>query len=73
MCFVDFGTKNNPAPGTSNRAKYLRKLVSAFADLRGLRNFRVFLADDPGFGSEARRIVLGDRAGDIEPYVPEQT
>ena len=73
VCFVDFGTKNNPAPGTSNRTKYLRKLVSAFADLRGLRNFRVFLVDDPGFGSEARRIVLGDRAADIEPYVPEQT
>ncbi|KAA8647741.1 hypothetical protein EYZ11_000210 [Aspergillus tanneri] len=59
ISIVDFGTKNYMPNAIPNRNKYLRKLLKTFADLQGLRDFRVFLADDGPFENEAEKAVLG--------------
>ncbi|KAE8353205.1 hypothetical protein BDV28DRAFT_165093 [Aspergillus coremiiformis] len=59
LMIIDMGTKNQNPMATPNRNKYLRKLLRAFADLRGLKDFRVYLADERLFEKDAERAVLG--------------
>jgi endonuclease-3 len=59
LTIVDLGTKNQNFSASPSRNKYLRKLLKSFADLKGLRDFRVYLADDRLFEREAERAVLG--------------
>ncbi|PYH89499.1 hypothetical protein BO71DRAFT_403005 [Aspergillus ellipticus CBS 707.79] len=54
---VDHGLKG--AVTYENRKRYLRKLLLAFSDMEGLRDFRVYLADDRIFEKEAESAVLG--------------
>ncbi|KAF4172686.1 hypothetical protein CNMCM8694_001118 [Aspergillus lentulus] len=60
LTIVDLGTRSsswrNAAP---HRNKYVRKLLEAFQDLRGLREFRVFLEDDQSYELTAERLVMG--------------
>ncbi|PKX98001.1 uncharacterized protein P174DRAFT_508360 [Aspergillus novofumigatus IBT 16806] len=60
LTIVDLGTRSsswrNAAP---HRNKYVRKLLEAFQDLRGLREFRVFLEDDQSYEVTAERLVMG--------------
>jgi len=58
---------------TSFRNQYLRKLLLSFADLKGLRDFWVFLADDPGFEEEAKAVVLGRKEADKSGVYEEDT
>lgn len=57
----------------SSRNRYLRKLLLSFADLKGLRDFWVFLADDPGFEEEAKAVVLGRKEADDSRVYEEDT
>ncbi|QMW32464.1 hypothetical protein COH20_003814 [Aspergillus flavus] len=59
LTIIDLGTKNYGNGATQSRNKYLRKLLKAFADLRGLRDFRVYLADERSYERDAERAVLG--------------
>ncbi|KAE8386646.1 hypothetical protein BDV23DRAFT_187050 [Aspergillus alliaceus] len=59
LTIIDLGTKSHSTSGYSSRNKYLRKLLRAFADLHGLRDFHVYLADDRSFERDAERTVLG--------------
>ncbi|KAF7585276.1 Endonuclease III-like protein 1 [Aspergillus hancockii] len=59
LTIVDLGTKNQTFSPSPSRGKYLRKLLKSFADLNGLRDFRVYLADDRLFEKEAERTVMG--------------
>lgn len=54
------------------RNRYLRRLLLSFADLKGLRNFWVFLADDPGFEEEAVAVVLGKKVVDPNSRVYDE-
>ncbi|RHZ54137.1 uncharacterized protein CDV56_103365 [Aspergillus thermomutatus] len=63
LTIVDLGTKASSwANAATSRNKYMRKLLEAFQDLRGLREFRVYLADDRSFELVAERLVLGREA-----------
>ncbi|KAI2866980.1 hypothetical protein CBS12448_853 [Aspergillus niger] len=42
-----------------NRKRYLRRLLMSFADLRGVRGYRVHLRDDRGFERQAVMAVMG--------------
>ncbi|PYH64533.1 endonuclease III domain-containing protein [Aspergillus vadensis CBS 113365] len=42
-----------------NRKRYLRRLLMAFTDMRGLRGYRVYLRDDRGFERQAVMAVMG--------------
>ncbi|KAE8150791.1 hypothetical protein BDV25DRAFT_105653 [Aspergillus avenaceus] len=59
LTIVDCGTKNHIPQSVPYRNRYLRKLLRSFADLRGLRDFRVYLADDRIFEKDAERAVMG--------------
>ncbi|KAI9925465.1 DNA N-glycosylase and apurinic/apyrimidinic (AP) lyase [Aspergillus wentii] len=77
LMIVDLGTKQSFPNATPNRNKYLRKLLKSFADLRGLRDFRVYLADDRIFERDAEKAVLGpERAGrsklDVMPFIGQK-
>ncbi|OOF92836.1 hypothetical protein ASPCADRAFT_133233 [Aspergillus carbonarius ITEM 5010] len=68
---VDLGLKGAVVYSLENRKKYLRKLLLAFTDLEGLRDFRVYLADDHVFEREAETAVLGPiRVERKRPGVP---
>ncbi|KAL5355263.1 hypothetical protein BJX96DRAFT_170508 [Aspergillus floccosus] len=56
VTIVDVSQKN-PYSNTSNRL--MRTLVKSFSDLRGLRDFRVYLANDRIFEKEAESAVMG--------------
>ncbi|PWY91326.1 hypothetical protein BO94DRAFT_513269 [Aspergillus sclerotioniger CBS 115572] len=68
---VDLGLKGAVVYSQENRKRYLRKLLFAFSDLAGLREFRVYLADDHIFEREAETAVLGPiRVERKRPGVP---
>ncbi|KAL2817265.1 hypothetical protein BDW59DRAFT_133566 [Aspergillus cavernicola] len=65
LSIVDLGTRDTMA----SRNKYMRKLLIAFTDLQGLREFRVYLANDPSFEKELERAVVGRASpGRYKPY-----
>ncbi|KAI9369874.1 hypothetical protein BJX61DRAFT_123820 [Aspergillus egyptiacus] len=57
LSIVDLGFKENYPIG--HRNKCLRKMLKTFTDLQGLRDFRVYLADDPSFEKELERALMG--------------
>ncbi|KAI9037810.1 uncharacterized protein KD926_011599 [Aspergillus affinis] len=62
ITIIDLGTKTGDLSIVQSRNRYLRKLVKAFEDVRPLRDFRVFLADDSIFEMQAEFAVLGPLA-----------
>ncbi|PKY05147.1 hypothetical protein P168DRAFT_268151 [Aspergillus campestris IBT 28561] len=63
LTIVDLGTKNAFAGNTTEyRIKFMRKLLKSFVELRGLRDFRVYLADDRMYEHIAEGAVLGRRS-----------
>ncbi|KAL4920674.1 hypothetical protein BDW62DRAFT_198564 [Aspergillus aurantiobrunneus] len=62
---VDLGTRT----ASVSRNKYMRRMLKEFAELQGLRDFRVYLADDPSFEKELERAVMGRTSvGRYRPY-----
>ncbi|KAJ8189135.1 hypothetical protein LV157_004172 [Aspergillus fumigatus] len=60
LTIVDLGTKESSwQNAATHRNKYVRKLLEAFQDLRGLREFRVFLEDDQSYELTAEQLVMG--------------
>ncbi|KKK20136.1 hypothetical protein P175DRAFT_0460057 [Aspergillus ochraceoroseus IBT 24754] len=69
ISIVDLGVHNGAISIVSSRNKYMRKMLRAFADLRGLLDFRVYLADDAAFEKELERAVTGRVSiGRFRPY-----
>jgi endonuclease-3 len=66
LSIVDLGTTET-MPNAS-RIRYMRKMLKAFSELQGLREFRVYLAADPSFEKELERAVTS-RVSD-ERYCP---
>ncbi|KAL4981051.1 hypothetical protein BDW66DRAFT_146821 [Aspergillus desertorum] len=65
LSIVDLGTRS----ATVGRNMYMRRLLKTFTDLKGLRDFRVYLADDPSFEKELERAVIGRMSvGRYRPY-----
>ncbi|RDW74425.1 uncharacterized protein DSM5745_07087 [Aspergillus mulundensis] len=65
LSIVDLGTKGV----TAGRNTYMRRMLKDFAELKGLRDFRVYLADDPSFEKELERAVVGRTGvGRYRPY-----
>ena len=63
LTLVDLGTKNAFSGSTTEcRIKFMRKLLKSFVELRGLRDFRVYLADDRVYEHIAEIAVLGHRS-----------
>ena len=63
LTIVDMGTKNAFAGNTTEyRIKFMRKLLKSFVELRGLRDFRAYLADDRMYEQIAEAAVLGRRS-----------
>ncbi|KAL2868124.1 uncharacterized protein BJX67DRAFT_61491 [Aspergillus lucknowensis] len=70
LSIVDFGTTDSKP----SRNRYMRKMLKAFTDLQKLREFRVYLADDPSFEKELERIVMGRASvGRYRPYATSST
>ncbi|KAL4946048.1 hypothetical protein BDV06DRAFT_183478, partial [Aspergillus oleicola] len=66
LTVVDLGTRGS----TGFFNKYMRRMLTTFTmDLQDLRDFRVFLKDDPSFEKELERAVLG-RNTTVERYRP---
>ncbi|PWY75089.1 hypothetical protein BO70DRAFT_340840 [Aspergillus heteromorphus CBS 117.55] len=66
---VDHGLKGAVVYSVDSRKRYLRKLLLAFADMEGLRDFRVYLTDDRGFEKDAESAVLGPARVQRRKYV----
>ncbi|KAL4806238.1 hypothetical protein BDV18DRAFT_124725 [Aspergillus unguis] len=65
LSIVDLGSRG----GSSQRNKYLRRMLKEFTNLPGLREFRVYLADDPSFEKELEQAVTGKTTvGRYRPY-----
>lgn len=65
LSVIDHGTRGS----SINRNKYNRRVLKAFTELQGLREFRVFLADDPSFEKELERLITGRATvGRYQPY-----
>jgi endonuclease-3 len=56
VTIVDLSQKN---PYSTASHRLMRTLVKSFSDLRGLRDFRVYLASDRAFEKEAESAVMG--------------
>ena len=67
LYILDLGTSVDDPDTPLTRVQFVRALLREFVDLRGLRDFWVFLADDREFEREARRLVLGDQRGAVRP------
>lgn len=74
ISIIDFGSRDTfmRTRLIPTRNRYLRRLLLSFADLKGLRNFWVFLADDPGFEEEAVAVVLGKKVVDPNSRVYDE-
>ncbi|EAW11742.1 uncharacterized protein ACLA_094420 [Aspergillus clavatus NRRL 1] len=59
LMIVDLGVKHHWSRPGFIRTNYIRRLLKTFEDLRGLRDFRVFLMEDRIFELDAERIVMG--------------
>ncbi|KAL4903867.1 hypothetical protein BDW74DRAFT_34606 [Aspergillus multicolor] len=65
LSIVDLGSKGI----TAGRNNYMRRMLKDFAELKGLHDFRVYLADDPSFEKELERAVVGrTSAGRYRPF-----
>lgn len=62
---IDPGTLSNGliVPVDSNHHRFMRQLLDGFRDIKGLREFHVYLGNDRGFEKEAERAVLGRSSG----------
>ncbi|KAL4782181.1 hypothetical protein BJX76DRAFT_298337 [Aspergillus varians] len=65
LSIVDLGTRT----ASVSRNKYMRRMLRTFTELRGLRDFRVYLAGDPSFEKELEHAVMGRTSiGRYRPY-----
>lgn len=65
LYIVDLGSRFS-SPG---RSRFMRRMLKEFTALQNLRDFRVYLADDPAFEKELEQAVTGRKSpGRYRPY-----
>ncbi|KAF9887723.1 Endonuclease III-like protein 1 [Aspergillus nanangensis] len=71
LFFIDYGGYNLLTMTTGgHRKSVMRRLSKSFKDMRGLRDYRVFLGQDRNYEKEAERIVLRLPREDQRPQLP---